>query len=75
MQLKREAKLLTVIGLNTKHALNLTHFIQAKHVNFIYKILKAENENWNAIGENWLQTLVQKFGLEYLYVNAHVLNI
>ena len=45
--------------------LNLTHFIQAKHVKFIYNILKTENKNWNAIGKNWLKTLEQKFGLEY----------
>ena len=43
---------------------NLTHFIQAKQVKFLYKILKlkAEHENLTVIDKNWLQSLDQKFG-------------
>ena len=41
---------------------NLTHFIQAKQVKFLYKILKAEHENLNVIDKNWFQSLDQKFG-------------
>ena len=65
--------------LNTKmdgmNMVNLTHLIQAKHVKFIYKILKAQNENWITIGKNWLQTLDQKFGLEYFICKCSCLQI
>ena len=49
-------------GLNM---VNLLHFIQAKQIKSIYKILTTEHENWNAIGKSWLQCLDRKFGIDY----------
>ena len=34
--------------------INLRHFIEAKQIKFIYKIINSKPEHWNMIGKYWL---------------------
>ena len=48
-------------GLNL---INLEHYMQSKHIKFIYKITNSRYENWNVIGKQWLRVLDEKFKIE-----------
>ena len=45
--------------------INLEHYIQSKHIKFIYKITNSRYENWNVIGKQWLRVLDEKFKIEF----------
>ena len=45
--------------------INLDHFIEAKRIKSIYKIIYSECEHWNMTGKYWLQSLVEKYNTEY----------
>ena len=44
--------------------INLEHYIQSKHIKFIYKITNSRYENWNEIGKQWQRVLDEKFKIE-----------
>ena len=44
--------------------INLEHYIQSKHIKFIYKITNSRYENWNVIGKQWLRVLDENFKIE-----------
>ena len=44
--------------------LNLKNFIEAKRIHFIYKMIKAEYQNWNIIGKQWLKVLDEEYDIE-----------
>ena len=56
-----------------QNMINLDHFIEAKRIKSIYKIIHAECEHWNMTGKYWLQSLDEKYNTEYFYVNVQVL--
>ena len=48
--------------------INLTTFIEAKHVKFIHKIVNSESQHWNLIGKHWLKCLDDKYNTNnFLY--------
>ena len=44
--------------------LNLKDFTEAKRIHFIYKMIKAEYQNWNVIGKQWLTVLDEEYDIE-----------
>ena len=44
--------------------INPTHFIEAKRIKFIHKILNFESEHWNMIGKYWLSSLGKRYASE-----------
>ena len=48
-----------------QNMINLDHFIEAKRIKSIYKIIHSECEHWNMTGKYWLQSLDEKYNTEY----------
>ena len=45
--------------------LNLRDFIESKNIQFMYRILSSDYENWNIIGKNWLKYLDSEYNINY----------
>ena len=44
--------------------INLRHFIEAKKIKFVHKIINSEPEHWNIIGKYWLSSFDQRYDSE-----------
>ena len=44
--------------------INLRHFIEAKRIKFIHKIVNSKPEHWNMIGKYWLSCLDKRYDTE-----------
>ena len=44
--------------------INLKHFIEAKQIKFVHKIINYEPEHWNIIGKYWLSSFDQRYDSE-----------
>ena len=45
--------------------LNLREFIESKEINFMYKIIKSDQEHWNIIGKGWLKRFDSNYNIYY----------
>ena len=44
--------------------INLRHFIKAKHLKFMHKIVNSKPEHWNMICKYWLSCLDKRYDTE-----------
>ena len=50
--------------------INLRHFIVAKQIKFVHKIINSEPEHWNIIGKYWLNSLIKDTILKTFFFTA-----